>query len=44
MDQTVIIVIDLATRVLQAHAARANGSVAFRKKLSRAQLVPFFAT
>jgi transposase len=44
MDQAVIIGIDLAKRVFQAHGARADGSVLFRKKLSRAQLLPFLAT
>jgi transposase len=33
-----IIGLDLASSVFQAHGAEANGSVAFRRKLSRAQL------
>ena len=44
MDQAIIIGIDLAKRVFQAHGARADGAVAFRKKLSRAQLLPFLAS
>jgi transposase len=36
-----IIGIDLAKRVFQAHGARADGSVAFRKRLSRSQVLPF---
>ncbi len=35
--------VDLAKRVFQAHGAAAEGSVVFRKKLSRAQLLPFLA-
>ena len=33
--------IDLARRVFQLHGAREDGSVAFRKKLSRAQVLTF---
>ena len=43
MNQAIIIGIDLAMRAFQTHGARADGSVAFRKKLSRAQLLPFLA-
>lgn len=38
-----IIGIDLAKRVFQLHAATADGSVLFRKKVSRAQLLGFVA-
>ena len=43
MKQITIIGIDLAKRVFQAHGAAADGSVVFRKKLSRAQLLVFLA-
>jgi transposase len=33
--------IDLAKRLFHAHGARADGSVAFRKRLSRTQVLPF---
>ena len=36
MEQVNIIGIDLAKNSFQVHGARADGSVAFRKKLSRA--------
>ena len=36
MSKVVIIGIDLAKRVFHLHGARADGSVIFRKKLSRA--------
>jgi hypothetical protein len=38
-----IIGIDLAKRVFHAHGAHAEGSVAFRKKLGRSQVLPFLA-
>jgi len=44
MDQIRIVGLDLAKRVFQVHGAGANGRVLFRKKLSRGQLLPFFAT
>lgn len=44
MEEVNIIGIDLAKRVFQLHGAGANGSVVFRKKLSRAQLLPFLAS
>ena len=44
MNEVSIIGIDLAKRVFQLHGAAADGSVVFRKKLSRAQLVPFLAS
>lgn len=43
MSEVTIIGIDLAKRVFQLHGARYNGSVAFRKKLSRGQLLAFIA-
>lgn len=41
MDKVTIIGIDLAKRVFQAHGSGADGSVAFRKKLSRSQVLTF---
>jgi len=41
--EATIIGIDLAKRVFQLHAARNDGSVVFRKKLSRTQFVAFVA-
>ena len=43
MNEVSIIGIDLAKRVFQLHGAAADGSVVFRKKLTRAQLLPFLA-
>lgn len=43
MTTTSIIGIDLAKRVFQLHGAASDGSVTFRKKLSRDQLLPFLA-
>lgn len=43
MEEVSIIGLDLAKNVFQAHGAAADGSVVFRRKLSRAQLVKFFA-
>ena len=43
MEQVSIIGIDLAKRVFQAHGAAADGSVVFRKKLSRSQFLAFLA-
>ena len=43
MSEVTIIGIDLAKRVFQLHGARADGSVVFRKKLSRGQVLVFFA-
>ena len=43
MQDATIIGIDLAKRSFQVHGATADGSVAFRKKLSRTQLLPFLA-
>lgn len=43
MEKTIIIGLDLAKNVFQAHGAKADGSVAFRKKLTRNQVLAFFA-
>jgi transposase len=43
MEEVSIIGLDLGKNVFQAHGAAADGSVVFRRKLSRAQLVKFFA-
>ena len=43
MEQVNMIGIDLAKNSFQLHGARADGSVAFRKKLSRAKLLDFVA-
>lgn len=41
MNKISIIGLNLAKKVFQAHGAGADGSVAFRRKLSRAQLLKF---
>lgn len=43
MEQSIIIGLDLAKNVFQAHGATADGSVAFRVKLARSQVLQFFA-
>lgn len=43
MSNVTIIGIDLAKRVFHAHGAHIDGSVAFRKRLTRAQVMPFLA-
>ena len=43
MEQVNIIGIDLAKRSFQLHGARADGSVAFRRKVSREKLLYFLA-
>lgn len=43
MKEISIIGLDLAKHSFQVHGASADGSVLFRKKLSRAQVLPFFA-
>jgi len=43
MKEVSIIGLDLAKNVFQAHGASADGSVVFRRKLSRGQLLKFFA-
>ena len=44
MEQVRIIGIDLAKHGFQLHGARPDGSVAFRKKLSRAKMLGFLAS
>lgn len=44
MNNVAIIGIDLAKRVFHAHGAHIDGSVAFRKRLIRAQMLPFLST
>lgn len=44
MEQVSIIGIDLAKNVFQLHGARPDGSVAFRKKLSRSKLLSFLSS
>ena len=44
MEEVSIIGIDLAKRSFQVHGARADGSVAFRKKLRREKLLGFLAS
>jgi transposase len=43
MGEVSVIGLDLAKNVFQAHGAGADGSVVFRRKLSRAQLLKFMA-
>ena len=43
MEEVTIIGIDLAKNVFQLHGAAADGSVVFRKKLSRSQFMRFMA-
>ena len=43
MEEVSIIGIDLAKRSFQVHGARADGSVAYRRKLSRGKLLGFLA-
>ena len=43
MKEVSIIGLDLAKNVFQTHGAAADGSVVFRRRLSRGQLVKFFA-
>jgi transposase len=44
MEKVSIIGLDLAKNVFQLHGARADGSVAFRRKLARGKLLDFFAS
>ncbi len=44
MEEVSIIGIDLAKRSFQVHGARSDGSVAFRRKLSRGKLLDFVAS
>lgn len=43
MGEVTIIGLDLAKNVFQAHGAAADGLVVFRRKLTRARLLSFFA-
>lgn len=43
MENVSIVGIDLAKRSFQLHGAAADGSVVFRKKLSRPQLTAFLS-
>lgn len=43
MEKVSIIGLDLAKRFFQAHGARADGGVGFRKKLSREKVLGFLA-
>jgi transposase len=43
MNEVTIVGVDLAKRVFQLHGAAVDGSVVFRKKLSRTQLLAFLA-
>ena len=43
MSEVTIIGVDLAKQVFQAHGAAADGSVVFRRKLSRAKFLSFLA-
>jgi transposase len=43
MKEVTIVSVDLAKRVFQLHGAAADGSVVFRKKVSRTQLLAFLA-
>ena len=42
MDKVHIIGFDLAKQVFQAHGADASGATLFRRKLRRAEVLPFF--
>jgi transposase len=44
MEEVSIIGVDIAKHVFQVHGARADGSVAFAKKLSRGKLLPFLGS
>ena len=44
MEEVTIIGIDLAKRSFQVHGAKADGSVAFRRKLSRGKVLSFLAS
>ena len=43
MSEVSIIGIDLAKNSFQVHGAGSNGSVAFRRKLTRAKVLPYLA-
>ena len=44
MNEVSIIGVDLAKHVFQVHGSFADGSVAFRRKLTRSKILPFFAS
>jgi transposase len=44
MEKASIIGVDLAKHVFQVHGARSDGSVAFRKRISRAKLLLFLSS
>lgn len=44
MEKVSIVGLDLAKNVFQAHGATADGSVVFRRKLTRSQVLKFFAS
>ena len=44
MEEVSIIGIDLAKRSFQLHGAKADGSVAYRRKLGRGKLLSFLAS
>ncbi len=44
MEEVSVIGIDLAKRSFQVHGARADGSVAYRRKLGRGKLLGFLAS
>ena len=44
MEEVSIIGLDLAKNVFQVHGAKPDGSVAFRRKLARSKVLPFFAS
>src|SRR5215831_3006602 len=44
VEKVSIIGLDIAKSVFQAHGADASGAVVFRKKISRAKLLEFFAS
>ena len=44
MEEASIIRIDLAKRSFRGHGAKADGSVAYRRKLSRGKLLSFLAS
>ncbi len=44
MEEISVVGIDLAKSVFQVHGVDAQGQVIVRKRLSRAKLLPFFAT
>lgn len=44
MEEVSIIGVDISKHVFQIHGARADGSVAFSKKLSRGKLLPFLTS